>query len=555
LDKKRCNFNTTLDGRGSETYECPDNEYSEGYCKFHHPTYATNDDNKADLIELLEQKIDNANASGSALELIGYKLPRELSISSYQFKSNVHLDNAEFLGNTYFRDSVFEKDVSFSGATFNGDVIFNEITFNEKASFQQSKLKGKAQFHEVVRFHGGADFSNATFSSEVLFYEVHFGDSSFSNATFHGEARFTETSFTGEARFDETTFHGEVSFNEGGFNGAAEFIETDFNRKVQFNDIRFHGGADFSHSTFHGEVSFNEITFERHVSSYKTTFNGEASFHETTFNGEAGFEESKFNGILSFTDNTIKGSLSFAQVFFKEKDQIIFNGDLSRVSFASTDITRVQFGDKVVWGRNQINSGTTEPEDGNNNTHNKERFDFKIYDERRIEESVAITDAHITTNSLETVIAEYRNLRENYEYYLRYEEAGKFFIREMELRRNYSQPLSTSTESISKRNIFARNLGLIGLYRLVCDYGESIRKPLIIIISAFIFATIFFSYERGWSMENFDPVRKTLAAFFPFFSLNNDPSLPEMILKATMLPMVGLLFITLRRKLERRFRH
>jgi hypothetical protein len=31
----------------------------------------------------------------------------------------------------------------------------------------------------------------------------------------------------------------------------------------------------------------------------------------------------------------------------------------------------------------------------------------------------------------------YRNLRENYEYRLRYDEAGKFFIREMELTRNY----------------------------------------------------------------------------------------------------------------------
>jgi uncharacterized protein YjbI with pentapeptide repeats len=500
---------------------------------------------------LLEQKIEYANASGSDLDMIGYKLPRELSIS-YQFKSTVHFDNAEFLGNTDFIDFTFEKDVSFSGATFHEDVRFNDTIFKEKASFKQSKFKGKASFHEVVSFHVGADFSNAIFSKEVLFYEVRFGDSSFSDATFHEDVRFNETS--GDASFSKTTFHGDVAFNEGGFN-RAEFTETAFNRKVQFSDINFHRGADFSHTTFRGDTSFHECSFEMYVSSCSTTFHGDASFSKTTFHGDASFDQSKFNGILSFTDNTINGSLSFAQVFFKEKDQIIFNGDLSKVSFVSTDITRVQFGDKVVWGRKQTNSGTTEPEDGNNNTHNKERFDFKIYDERRIEESVAITDTHTTTNSLEAVIAEYRNLRENYEYYLRYEEAGKFFMREMELRRNYTQPLSTSTEQIKQRNGVARNLGLIGLYRLVCDYGESIRKPLIIIICTFVLATIFFTYENGWSIENFYPVRKTLASFFPFFSLNDDPSLPEMILKATMLPMVGLLFITLRRKLERRFRH
>ncbi|MGA9842093.1 MAG: hypothetical protein WBQ25_07235 [Nitrososphaeraceae archaeon] len=32
-----------------------------------------------------------------------------------------------------------------------------------------------------------------------------------------------------------------------------------------------------------------------------------------------------------------------------------------------------------------------------------------------------------------------RNLRENYEYRLRYDEAGKFFITEMELKRKYKE--------------------------------------------------------------------------------------------------------------------
>ena len=39
-------------------------------------------------------------------------------------------------------------------------------------------------------------------------------------------------------------------------------------------------------------------------------------------------------------------------------------------------------------------------------------------------------------------MAVYRNLRENYEYRLRYDEAGKFFIKEMELKRKYREILS-----------------------------------------------------------------------------------------------------------------
>jgi uncharacterized protein YjbI with pentapeptide repeats len=398
----------------------------------------------------------------------------------------------------------------------------------------------------------------------VTFYETKFGDSSFSNATFRGEVRFTEASFNGEAKFHQTTFHGDVIFNERGFYGRAEFTETTFKGKTQFSDVTFRGGADFNRATFNGELSFNG-SFESYV-SLNATYNGEASFDSTTFNEDASFDHSKFNGILSFTDNTINRKVSFADVFFKEKHQIIFNGDLSKVSFVGSDITRAQFREKVVWGRNQSNSGNTQPENGNN-THNKERFDFKIHDERQIEEDVKITDKHIsTTTSLEAVIAEYRNLRENYEYYLRYEEAGKFFIREMELRRKYRQ--STAIERIEKKSIVSQIFSFATWYKILSNYGEEPRIPLVIAIGAFAVGTLGFLHLQASSMDKtvydiittngtavFDSMRKTTEAFFPLFPLPENSGWLGTTLKVTMVPIVGLLFITLRRKLERRFRH
>jgi hypothetical protein len=76
---------------------------------------------------------------------------------------------------------------------------------------------------------------------------------------------------------------------------------------------------------------------------------------------------------------------------------------------------------------------------------------FKIYDEWLIEEDAKKQNTK-SPNSLEAVIAEYRNLRENYEYNLRYEDAGQFFIREMELRRKYKQ--KSLLAPIKKKNIF-----------------------------------------------------------------------------------------------------
>jgi hypothetical protein len=80
------------------------------------------------------------------------------------------------------------------------------------------------------------------------------------------------------------------------------------------------------------------------------------------------------------------------------------------------------------------------------------------------------------------VISIYRYLRENYEFRLRYDEAGKFFIREMELKRNYREVLSPDgSKTIVKRNGWPRrNLSLTGLYYHFSTYGESIVKSVII---------------------------------------------------------------------------
>jgi hypothetical protein len=179
---------------------------------------------------------------------------------------------------------------------------------------------------------------------------------------------------------------------------------------------------------------------------------------------------------------------------------------------------------------------------------------FKIFDEHLLE--LDLLEAKIVerpNNSLEAVIAEYRNLRENYEYYLKYEEAGQFFIREMELRRRYEQMSDRLTR---KKKWYERFFTFSSLYFIVSDYGESTRRPLAITISVFFIATLYFWYTKGWTMNTIsESISRTATAFFPFFSLPEGYELLDVILRASMIPMAGLLFIALRRKLERKFRH
>jgi hypothetical protein len=140
-------------------------------------------------------------------------------------------------------------------------------------------------------------------------------------------------------------------------------------------------------------------------------------------------------------------------VTFENPNKNIFEvQDMSRVSFVNTDITGIRFGDNVRW-------------DGTDN--------FQVIEETWLEEDIenTIEDRRVRLGG---VLSVYRNLRENYEYRRRYDEAGKFFIREMELKRKYREEISKRSTPDYKEEIrynivenpwFRRNIfSLIGWY-------------------------------------------------------------------------------------------
>jgi hypothetical protein len=556
------------DTRNTEPYKCPVEEYSDGLCKFHHSRYAADKKNKEQITELLKQEVERANTSGKPLKWIGYQIPSGFAISS-EFKVNVYLSYANFIGDADFSKSTFERIASFSSAQFNGRANFSKTHFKE----------GQLAVFSFVKFNGEADFSYAHFNGEAYFFDAQFKEgqrADFSYAHFNGVAAY----------FSFVKFNGEADFSDAHFNGEADFFDAHFNGEAYFFDAQFKEGqrADFSRAHFNGVADFSAVKF-----------NGVAYFSDAHFNGEAKFD---------FSDVSIKGNIILTYVSLKEQENVFFNGDLSNVSFANTDITRVRFGDKVQWGRKKRNSGNAKPKEeednGNNNNNNTatekepepepepepesepegaeeveeaaddknklaeeqdEEVDFKIYDEWLIEENIKKKTKE-SPNSLESVIAEYRNLRENYEYNLRYEEAGQFFIREMELRRKYEQQSSSSAadKKIKEKNIFKQVFSFAFLYYFVSKYGESNLRPFIIIASIFVAATVYFWYtlERG-SRDIVtgvsDSITRTLTTFFPFLDLPPNYGLLEIFLKAIALAFTGLFIVTLRRKLERRFRH
>jgi len=167
--------------------------------------------------------------------------------------------------------------------------------------------------------------------------------------------------------------------------------------------------------------------------------------------------------------------------------------NLSNVSFMNTDLTGVRFSDNARWGGKKVKEDR-----------------FKIVDERLLEEEIKENDGHTTNKdfNLGSIKAVYRNLRENYEYRMRYDEAGQFFIREMELKRMYrevpllKEEVENSSLGIKQNNWFRRNLfSLTGWYYHLSRYGESIWRPTVAGIVIVFLSTLFWLMQSNPIVE------------------------------------------------------
>jgi hypothetical protein len=160
---------------------------------------------------------------------------------------------------------------------------------------------------------------------------------------------------------------------------------------------------------------------------------------------------------------------------------------------------------------------------------------------------------------LGSVKAIYRNLRENYEYRMRYDEAGKFFIREMELRRKYREVYTKSGIEVKASGSFRRNVCLTKIYSILAKYGESLLRPFIFGAAVLTLSTAY------WISQSNSPITLVLLkglgnsferSITVFLQLKNDQLLwQDYVVKFLGVIGLGVFLIGLRRKFERKFRH
>ncbi len=448
---------------------------------------------------------------------------------------------------TYFADTIFSSLADFSGATFSDksnfcraefkeanfswtefkEANFYDTTFSDKANFVKAAFSDKANFGDAI-FSAEADFRKTKFKKtyfrETKFKKTYFAEATFSDladfsgATFEDKVSFYVTKFENEADFSGTIFKYEASFYGTTFEAGANFFDvtfkyvdfycatfgdkanlyrspffiTTFKAGTNSSEIRFSNNTDsnsanFTGATFQAKVIFTGATFQAEVNFNKaeslgTTFKAKANFSGSTFKAKANFIGATFGDEANFTmtkflaeslfAGSFQGRTYFDYVTFGKPNEVRFEiENMSLVSFMNSDIIGIRFSGKTRWSKDNR---------------------FKVVEEEELE--IELEYCKNQRSNLEEILSVYRNLRENYEIRRRYDEAGKFFIREMEIKRKYRiESKDTEGYKIKKNHPVRRNVfSLIGWYHILSNYGESLKRPTIAGIMIVILATFFF---------------------------------------------------------------
>jgi Pentapeptide repeats (9 copies) len=339
--------------------------------------------------------------------------------------------------------------------------------------------------------------------------------------------------------------------------------EKSFSQPVYFVKTTFYG-ANFRGATFSNVAYFTDATFSNEANFRGATFSNEANFSGTKFSYGAYFTEAIFSNEAYFSGTKFsndKPGTFFNYMIFEEPNKVLFEeSDLSKVSFAGTDITRIRFGDKIRWSKDGFT--IVEEEWLREQTEKKQKEKEEEKEEEKVKEKIERV-------SLELVLSVYRNLRENYEFRLRYDDAGKFFIKEMELKRKYRTVRSKNGKDpkengkdpkVKKNDWFRRNLfSLTGLYYNLFVYGEDLKRPaLMLLLPLLIVSTVYWgaiNASPSFSNDGFALwLNATARTAFDMSQVERKtPELMDTAIKTVTLVILGTLLIPLRRKFERKY--
>ena len=337
-------------------------------------------------------------------------------------------------------------------ATTVADLIASEIDFSNTSIGRLSAA--------------GLIFSNPRFVCATFS-----GTAEFDGATFSGQADFKGATFSEHAIFEGAIFSGGWgAFFEGATFGQAHFGGATFSEWANFEGAIFSGWADFEGAIFSG-AGFKGATFSGQADFEGATFSGEARFGGAIFSGRAIFGGATFSEQAIFEGATFFEWATFGGATFSE--QAIFEG--------ATFKSEGYFINAEMKGETTFRSATfgSEP---------PRFFGAKLH-EGTVWRDVTWPEPPKDADAAGRFVDAYERLKLEMDRLKKHEDELDFFARELQCRRVL-------------QGIW-RDLP-IALYGVLCNYGRSYVRPLLILLATVIVGAIpFWAYFGGFSFASF----------------------------------------------------
>jgi len=329
----------------------------------------------------------------------------------------------------------------------------------------------------------------------------------------------------------------------------------------------FKGSAAFSWATF-SVADFSRAKFEEIADFSLAKFKKSVMFSDARFHDFTNFSRAEFP---TLEDADLLPHASFRGAYFEHPERVVFDGieGKAKISFINADISRVVFRNcsfDFLYDEYLLK--------------NREELEEKL-DEEWITHMVGTSEELILETlsrelvgmladlTLDNVLSVIRMLRENFDYYMKYEESGRLFVKEMDLKRAHMLKGGSGKLKIAKRIEWLA----YSLYRWTCLYGESISRPLIlasaIIIGFGILRAIppieaLLASLLGGNISAVAEFLRALAgslaegirgSLIDFLQLGRDYGWLNLLERVASAMNLATLYISLHRKLERRIRH
>lgn len=196
----------------------------------------------------------------------------------------------------------WDEKVNFNGYVFPSFTYFRGSTFEEHADFGMSVFVIEGNFSDV-QFKSGVNFRASIFD-DIIFEDTHFNYAFFDFGLFNNRTDFSPK-FIREATFTSSYFKMKPNFKRINFE-SVNFSYCLFDDGVNFLDCSVDKRLLLNGAIFEGKADFSRSRLECETDLKRTNFKDDLDFSYSIFKERVNFSETKFEGYSSFKETTFE---------------------------------------------------------------------------------------------------------------------------------------------------------------------------------------------------------------------------------------------------------